>query len=1217
MQLMPLLLAFILIFTNGVLSQNCSFWSMNSSPIDDISLCGDSSLDVTEECDDGNNSPHDGCSSNCAVEPGYMCCHNISGCTVIGCGDGEVAFQREECDDGNMVSLDGCSMNCKIEEGFSCTINSSHTSICFVKLLDLYTQTLQAETEDTFLVEPYSYAFELINNTLWDNITVVILVNPSGNGGETIQHALTQAVNEGRIPPGPSVVVNTEITSNDTLIASLEDLIGASIYEAELFEPINSHVNPPSTFINETLLSLRYNHPTIMTDNMFAPRNVCIIAQSDTYVSFECINITFIGANDNAPVVTVSSSPPAFIEGQSNPVAIINGSITITDPDHPMFLMKRAEVILLAADPVHETLYLNKTFDFVNSSYQTNGILTITGDATPAEYERVLQTVVYFNGDTEPQATTLKTITIRVSDGIRSDTDSIMLLLVNLNDIPTLVFSDSKLTTYYEGNTSVSVDSNVYLVDLDPNEMIQRIVIELVDPRNGNNEIIAISNSSGILLDSQQHRLELYGNAVPDVYSTILQTLTYLHNDYNPGNPTEGNRTLSFIMDDSETIKTQNFTFYLQPINDAPDLYFGENSSMATKTIRYFEDDPSLLLANDSNLRDVDSNIMSAAIQMTGLIDGANDVFYINQTLADTYNIHISITENRSTQSREITATGSATPYEYEQVLRTLSYENLFTNNSLSDGVRTVVMQVNDTYGDSSQLVTILLHANERNDEPTVQIDESLQFTEGSRSVRIVTTHLLKIIDEEMNNISSINITLTATNGDLDPSDNIFVRTPIYPLITRANLTNTSLILYADANVNEYEEVLRSILYINQEDEPTYYANATTREKLQREIIITLTDDNSTHPSTAIHRISINLVLINDNRPVITLKFSDPSCLATYPHSNMQRRSVQYPGKYGMVKNQKRFLLKRRNQRTLGLAPSLVNVCAELDALASNISCLSRITVSINANTTMPIIEVQRELREVLTFSPSGLNSIPHYGEWKNSKEFVIHFMGCYEKIDNNIQIIFEPQKNECNFTSSCVDGICFSNRTGCPIVGIYPVSITNATQAINTTQKTTPENVQLASIDYFTFYLMLCILALLPLVILVIAVRFAYCSESKTECPDVKGKETLKIIAMPAETLKAVNHLQPENTVMTTSAKDVTDVVPTRDQLAYCKKEEEDVITKNIKESSTPSKEEVKDRKINQTSKQTDSDAGTISDNHTHIVSKNDTLSTDSICEH
>jgi len=88
-------------------------------------VCGNGGApEGTEQCDDGNTKPLDGCSADCQWEPS---CPN--GSCLSRCGDG-LLFDfdadgngtiDEECDDGNLRNGDGCSSTCKKEPGYDCS----------------------------------------------------------------------------------------------------------------------------------------------------------------------------------------------------------------------------------------------------------------------------------------------------------------------------------------------------------------------------------------------------------------------------------------------------------------------------------------------------------------------------------------------------------------------------------------------------------------------------------------------------------------------------------------------------------------------------------------------------------------------------------------------------------------------------------------------------------------------------------------------------------------------------------------------------------------------------------------------------------------------------------------------------------------------------------------------------------------------------------------
>jgi cysteine-rich repeat protein len=76
------------------------------SPGQSPPVCGNGSVEIGEQCDDGNTAGGDGCSASCQNEGG-------GGGPV--CGNGAVDT-GEQCDDGNTTTGDGCSATCQTED---------------------------------------------------------------------------------------------------------------------------------------------------------------------------------------------------------------------------------------------------------------------------------------------------------------------------------------------------------------------------------------------------------------------------------------------------------------------------------------------------------------------------------------------------------------------------------------------------------------------------------------------------------------------------------------------------------------------------------------------------------------------------------------------------------------------------------------------------------------------------------------------------------------------------------------------------------------------------------------------------------------------------------------------------------------------------------------------------------------------------------------------
>jgi fibro-slime domain-containing protein len=96
-------------------------------PCENLGVCGNGVLTSNKACDDGNTKDGDGCSKDCQqVEMGYICRKAGTPCTPL-CGD-TLIIATEQCEDGNSDSGDGCSAICRIEPGWTCGVTTP--SVC-------------------------------------------------------------------------------------------------------------------------------------------------------------------------------------------------------------------------------------------------------------------------------------------------------------------------------------------------------------------------------------------------------------------------------------------------------------------------------------------------------------------------------------------------------------------------------------------------------------------------------------------------------------------------------------------------------------------------------------------------------------------------------------------------------------------------------------------------------------------------------------------------------------------------------------------------------------------------------------------------------------------------------------------------------------------------------------------------------------------------------
>jgi hypothetical protein len=825
-------------------------------------------------------------------------------------------------------------------------------------------------------------------------------------------------------------------------------------------------------------------------------RDICLIPVSSSLGpgTPACVSIFYIGQNDDCPTIDCSGVPSSteefcsvavFVEDQTEPLKVFGneggGGLVISDQDHPRYGLQSAEASIVDYD-LQEELSLLITDSYLNSMFSGNvnftaGTLFINVSASTDDYQAVLNNLTYFN-TMEPQPFSYRMITLQVFDGLcYSNTVNMRVNITNTNDPPVVSLDggDPIITVlpfnFTEGDNATRVIPNAVVVDFDPQDMIARAEIVLLDPLDGQYEWISIQDYYSLALSMpNDFSIVLIGNASSHNYTTALRSLTYQHTG---DNPTTGTRSINIRVTDvaGDTSDNSTVEIYVIPVNDPPVLSFDVDSNETesqtqSQTFTYIEDDPPINFTQDVQVADVDSDISGATIAIAGALNGLNDSLQCNESLFESYSVAFGYDENGS-----LVLSGTATPTQYQELIRSLSYVNLLTNEDVRNGLRNFTISVRDTSEAPSNSLTVHVDVSRRNDAPDIDLggglgmDFSTTFVEDGPSVAIALSHIADIVDEEGHEITGLTANLTSPDAQLnEEEDVIFLRIPMVDLgeLGSVNLsaTNQSISVMGEASFQFYTSILTNIYYSNTRDEPTFF-NESTGERIRRTVELCTKD--SSGGSETMH-VYINIEPKDDHAPRILINASCASdCRSSGAGGvpNLQsgarligvgrKRSVDDADRSAEMKTSS---LGRaiRSAASPKLASSHVTVDGAKD------SCLHSITLHFGSGTSTPIVEVWRDLGFILHFEPLEVERASHNGYWSDHETLVIEFPDCSlkrwdrEARLRDLRVVFEeqPSTESCNITSPCLKGICFRNATGCPVTGSYTINTVTQLQSFD-----------------------------------------------------------------------------------------------------------------------------------------------------------------------
>ncbi|MEO0599622.1 MAG: hypothetical protein AAF126_26155, partial [Chloroflexota bacterium] len=240
------------------------------------------------------------------------------------------------------------------------------------------------------------------------------------------------------------------------------------------------------------------------------------------------------------------------------PVSLVDTPVVITDDDSAN--LESMLIYITATSSINpasqDVLAVDTTSTSITSTY-ANGIMTLTGSDTLANYETVLSTLTYQNLLSDPDIQ-MRTITISASDGLNTSDDVTVTLTVSAIESPPRINLDSTaigvnapnfVTTYLSTDEVIGITGQVSIQDADSTQ-IQEATITLTGIEDGLDETLIIDDSSSSAITAspmQGGTIDLSGIASLADYAAVLSTLRYANANITPAS---GIRTVTISVRD-------------------------------------------------------------------------------------------------------------------------------------------------------------------------------------------------------------------------------------------------------------------------------------------------------------------------------------------------------------------------------------------------------------------------------------------------------------------------------------------------------------------------------------------------------------------------------------------------------------------------------------------------------------------------------------------
>jgi len=410
--------------------------------------------------------------------------------------------------------------------------------------------------------------------------------------------------------------------------------------------------------------------------------------------------ITINPINDAPDITSIEISSLTYAENE--PATTITTILTLGDLDDQ--ILQSASVSIVQNFNASEDILDFMDQSGISGSYDTaSGILTLTGPASISDYETALRSITYQNTSEDPDSQP-RTIEYKVYDNVSvSNTAARVIDIATINDAPQATNIEPDQLIYNENAQPVAITSTLELSDAD-DQNIDSATVTISGNYVAGEDILEMFDQNGIssTFDSTTGNLLLTGSATASDYENALRSVTYKNIS---DNPTIANRSVDITVNDGDLdSNTQSRDIALVASNDIP-----VQTGLELDPVFYTENSPPVSITDLISLSDLDDiNIESASISITQNFNSAEDEL--------SYTPIANIVGSFDITTGVLTLSGSATIADYQNAIRSVTYQN--TSENPSDATRTIEYSINDGDADSIPL-SRPLEINPVNDPPT------------------------------------------------------------------------------------------------------------------------------------------------------------------------------------------------------------------------------------------------------------------------------------------------------------------------------------------------------------------------------------------------------------------------------------------------------------------------------------------------------------------